>query len=256
VTAIGAGRAGAKAAGDFLRYVQYRDNHLDGPPRDVDDALRYVAHRDRSSGRGLLFGPEGTAHDVDRRDLTAYIGRSIKGVPPPEGRPPYSDRACYRFVISPADARGLDLQALTRAAMDSLAKDLGPSANLPPWIAAEHRNTNHPHVHVVLAARRQAGPGRYRAVAITKARLVHINQAVTREIVRQRGDRVRLDEVRSGHLGRPCRGMRGSRLGSHLERLARSQAVAAQKAVREYEREAERERERGFDEEVSRAHRR
>jgi len=253
ITAIGPGRAGARAAGDFLRYIQYRDRHVDSPLRVVDAALRYVAHRDHSVAKGMLFGPAGPADDRDRRSLQAYIARSIKGVPPPERRTPYSDRACYRFVISPAYANGLDLQAVTRAALQSLATDLGPTANLPAWIAAEHRNTAHPHVHVVLAARREVAPGRFRAVALTRPRLRRMKEAVYQEIVRQRGDRRVLEGVRVELFGRRSRGTRSLVRHGQLHRVLGRRALAAHQALREYEQEAERELERTVEDEVQRS---
>src|SRR5207248_6449151 len=65
-------------------------------------------------------------------------------------------RAAYRMVLSPERADGLDLKALTGAAMAQLGRDVGAT---PPWIAAIHRNTKHPHVHIVMAARRELAPG-------------------------------------------------------------------------------------------------
>ncbi len=68
--------------------------------------------------------------------------------------------------------------------MASLDQDAG---GLGPWLAAEHRNTAHHHVHVVLAARREVAPGRFRAVLVTRARLERMKQAMRHEIERQRG---------------------------------------------------------------------
>src|SRR5258708_5691959 len=63
-------------------------------------------------------------------------------------------RAVYQMVISPDDWRGLDLRLLARTMMKQLEADAG-SKGLGPWFAAEHRNTSHHHVQIVLAARRE-----------------------------------------------------------------------------------------------------
>jgi len=39
------------------------------PERQVEGLLKYVAHRDRSSGRGRLFGPQGRVSDEERRAI-------------------------------------------------------------------------------------------------------------------------------------------------------------------------------------------
>lgn len=65
---------------------------------------------------------------------------------------------------------------------------------LPPWIAAEHRNTGHPHVHVVLPAFREVRPECFRQIIVTKPRLASMKAAMTREIERQRGVRSLINE--------------------------------------------------------------
>jgi len=88
------------------------------------------------------------------------------------------------MVLSPEHAKGLDLKALTRAAMDQLGRDSGGT---PPWIAAIHRNTGHPHVHVVMADRRELVPGHFRTVVINPARLSRMKLAINDELSLQRG---------------------------------------------------------------------
>jgi len=54
----------------------------------------------------------------------------------------------HRLILSPADAeRPEDLRSLTRHVMGELEKEKGMTLH---WIAAEHRNTAHPHVHIVV----------------------------------------------------------------------------------------------------------
>jgi type IV secretory pathway VirD2 relaxase len=58
------------------------------------------------------------------------------------------DRHHFRFIVSPEDAAALDdLRATTRDLMAQVEKDLGTRLD---WVAVDHWNTNHPHVHVLI----------------------------------------------------------------------------------------------------------
>jgi hypothetical protein len=70
--------------------------------------------------------------------------------------------------------------------MDQLESDLGGQAQ---WLAAEHRNTRHPHVHIVMAGLREVGPGQFRSVLLTRGRLERMKQALVLELQRQRETR-------------------------------------------------------------------
>jgi hypothetical protein len=139
-----------------------------------------------------MFDAAGPAGDHQRREFVQHVARSTAGPAPPERpRSTTSERAVYRFVLSPRDARGLDLKRLARAAMTQLATDTG-RVDLPPWIAGEHRNTAHPHVHVILAARRQLRSGEFRTLFITRERLARMKEALRLEMTRQREHRLSL----------------------------------------------------------------
>jgi len=186
-----------RAVAGFLKYVQHRDQHPEPKPA-VEGLLKYVAHRDRSGSNARLFNREGKVSAEHRRWLGAYVGRSVAGLDGQSWQKPGQAavdrrRAAYRFVLSPELAKGLDLAGLTRAAMAQLEADTG---GIGPWLAAEHRNTAHPHVHIVLAARREIAPGRYRTVMLTRPRLQRMKDAIGHEIERQRG----LELVRDGEL--------------------------------------------------------
>lgn len=173
-----------KAVGGFLRYVQYRD-HANEPKREqrergVDALVRYVAYRDAASPERRLFDRQRTVGDPQRKALVRYVARSLESVKARDERA----RAVYRMVLSPEQARGLDLRQVTRSVMEQLERDCGQP--LPDWIAAEHRNTRHPHVHIVLPARLELERGRYRTLVITRPRLARMKEAMGREIERQR----------------------------------------------------------------------
>jgi hypothetical protein len=237
-----------RAVGGLLRYVQYRDHHEDRErARDVGGLLRYVAWRDAATPQGRLFTEHGQAGDAERLALGNYVARSVAGLQrsPDSSRQPH--RAVYRMVLSPEDARGLELRLVTREAMAQLERDSG--AKLPPWIAAEHRNTAHPHTHVVLAARREVEPGRFRAVVITKRRLERMKAAMAHEIARQRGERVAgreqvlrdLDRQRSRTHLRLHRASQIFELGRFAGRVARHYLAQANRlaARRQQDRELE-----------------
>jgi len=180
-----------KAVGGFLRYVQFRDQHAEPEAAGLDAFVRYVAHRDRTSPGGRVFGPDQDGVEGDRRRLVTYIARSTKGLAPKwvqgaDGKLVDQQRAVYQLILSPEDWRGLDLRRLAAAAMKQLEADAGPGG-IGPWFAAEHRNTTHHHVHIVLAARRELEPGKFQTVLITRGRLQRMKEAIGREIERQRG---------------------------------------------------------------------
>ncbi len=178
----------------FVRYVQYRDIHPDSKEaKDVDDLIAYVHHRDQTSPRGRMFDGDGPATDEHRRVIVAHVARSNAEVLRRENPSTTTLRAAYRLIISPEDARGLDLQRLTRATLRRLEADAG--GKLPPWIAGEHRNTKHPHVHVVLSARRETAPGKFRTLLITRERLSAMKEALHQEMALQRGAHLHLEST-------------------------------------------------------------
>ncbi len=192
-------RPGASDVARFVRYVQYRDIHPDSPKaRDVDDLIDYVHHRDPTSPRGRMFNAEGPAGEDERRQLVDLVTRSNAELLTRDRPSTTTQRAAYRLIISPENDTGLNLQRLTRSMMARLQRDAG--GHLPPWIAGEHRNTIHPHVHIVLAARRETRPGEFRTLVITRERLLAMKEALHNEIELQRGahEQLRGSALRAG----------------------------------------------------------
>jgi type IV secretory pathway VirD2 relaxase len=61
------------------------------------------------------------------------------------------DRHHFRFIVSPEDAKDMsDLRAFTRELMKDAERDLGTQLD---WIAVDHWNTDHPHIHVLVRGR-------------------------------------------------------------------------------------------------------
>src|SRR6266849_5149895 len=108
-----AGKNGRAAA--HLRYIQ-----RDGTSRDGERGRLYSATQNRTDGDAFL----------DR-------GKD--------------DRHQFRVIVSPEDGMGLgDLSGFTRDLMSKLEGDLGTKLD---WVAVNHFNTGHPHVHVIINGR-------------------------------------------------------------------------------------------------------
>ncbi len=80
---------------------------------------------------GRMFDAEG-----DNTDHRAFAERCS------------GDRHHFRFIVSPDDAEQLsDLRAFTRDLMTQAERDLGTKLD---WVAVDHWNTEHPHIHVIV----------------------------------------------------------------------------------------------------------
>ncbi|MEJ5976574.1 relaxase/mobilization nuclease RlxS [Novosphingobium sp. PS1R-30] len=102
--------------------------------------LRYI-ERDGTS----RSGERETLYDAasDRADRQAFVDRSS------------GDRHQFRFIVSPEDGGEYDdLKGLTRRLMSRMEEDLGTRLD---WVAADHFDTAHPHVHVIVRGKDEAG---------------------------------------------------------------------------------------------------
>ena len=102
--------------------------------------LRYI-QRDaaaREGEQGMLY--DHASDDVDGKDFEK------RGA---------GDRHQFRFIVSPEDGAELtDLKPFTRDLMTAMEKDLETRLD---WVAADHYDTAHPHVHIVVGGKRQDG---------------------------------------------------------------------------------------------------
>jgi type IV secretory pathway VirD2 relaxase len=101
--------------------------------------LRYVAREGVTpeGERGKFY-----AKDQDRIDVTGFADRCAE------------DRHQFRFIVSPEDATELaDLTSFTREVMAQMERDLETPLD---WIAANHFDTDNPHVHIVLRGKDSA----------------------------------------------------------------------------------------------------
>ena len=85
----------------------------------------------RDGEKARLFGP-----DTDDADPKAVAERCEK------------DRHHFRFIVSPEDAPEMaDLKEYSRELVGQMEKDLGTTLD---WVAVDHWNTQHPHVHIIV----------------------------------------------------------------------------------------------------------
>ncbi len=64
------------------------------------------------------------------------------------------DQRLWKLIVSPEFGDVVDLTRLTRDLMQQMAKDLETDLE---WVAIEHYNTEHPHIHIALRGRRSDG---------------------------------------------------------------------------------------------------
>ena len=95
--------------------------------------LRYI-QRDSATPDG---GPGGLySADRDVADGTAFVERGS------------DDRHQFRFIVSAEDGDQYpDLEPFVRRLMAQMEEDLGTKLD---WVAADHRDTGHPHSHIML----------------------------------------------------------------------------------------------------------
>src|SRR5690606_32786897 len=97
--------------------------------------LRYIQ---RDGERGQL-----DSATEDRADSDAFVERGKE------------DRHQFRFIVSPEDGADLsDLTAHTRDLMSRIETDLGTKLD---WVAVNHYNAGHPHVHVIVRGKDDLG---------------------------------------------------------------------------------------------------
>jgi len=117
---------------------------------------RVVRHSARAA-------PLGTHLDYLRRDGVTRDGEKARlfgpGTEEADGRALaercQDDRHHFRFIVSPDDAVEMsDLRSFTRDLVGQMEKDLDTRLD---WVAVDHWNTEHPHVHLIVRGVRDDG---------------------------------------------------------------------------------------------------
>ncbi|MER8779197.1 DUF3363 domain-containing protein [Mesorhizobium sp. M0977] len=92
----------------------------------------------RDDEKARLFGP-----GTENADANAFAERCE------------DDRHHFRFIVSPDDAPEMaDLKQFTRDLVGQMEKDLGTKLD---WVAVDHWNTEHPHIHLIVRGVRDDG---------------------------------------------------------------------------------------------------
>jgi type IV secretory pathway VirD2 relaxase len=92
----------------------------------------------RDGEKARLFGP-----GTENADAVAFADRCK------------DDRHHFRFIVSPDDAPEMaDLKQFTRDLVGQMEKDLGTKLD---WVAVDHWNTEHPHIHLIVRGVRDDG---------------------------------------------------------------------------------------------------
>ena len=155
----------------------------------------------RDGEKARLFGPGG--EDVDPK---AFAGRC-------EG-----DRHHFRFIVSTDDATEMtDLKSFARDLVGQMEKDLGTRLD---WVAVDHWNTEHPHVHLIVRGVRDDGQD----LVISRDYIKDGMHDRARDLITQElGPRTDLD-IRRG-LERQVDAERWTQLDRQLVRDARDSGV-------------------------------
>jgi hypothetical protein len=137
---------------------------------------RYIA-RERAAGQGK-DGEVGFSAAADGIDVAKTLG----------GWQSAGDPRLFKLIISPEFGERLDLRRHTRELVARMEKDLGVDLE---WIAVAHFNTGHPHVHIALRGRTDAGPLRLDRDYVKSGIRTHAEQLCTAQL----GFRTELDAL-------------------------------------------------------------
>jgi len=180
---------------------------------------RYVAGGPRASGKSVAGQIYDALHYMQTRPLDHderpedrhFFGPERDGGSWREARTEITDHATeqvafHRLILSPGpDQLVADMREWTRMVLDDLADTLGQQLH---WVAVIHRNTDHPHAHVLLAGGGERA-GELRPVLLYKAQYAAVRVS-------------------------------GDRGADHLRGLEREQATAVRHRIGHEERQAER----------------
>ena len=143
-------KSGSRSTFGRGRVASVRANHLlTGRSRLVTVKARVVRHTARSAPLGAHLGylrREGVTRDGEKARL---FGPETEDADPKAfAERCEKDRHHFRFIVSPEDAPEMaDLEGFARELVGQMEKDLGTKLD---WVAVDHWNTQHPHVHIIV----------------------------------------------------------------------------------------------------------
>jgi type IV secretory pathway VirD2 relaxase len=177
---------------------------------------RVVRHTSRSAPLGAHLGylrREGVTRDGEKARL---FGRETEDADPKAfAERSQGDRHHFRFIVSPEDAPEMaGLKGFARELVGQMEKDLGTKLD---WVAVDHWNTQHPHVHIIV-----------RGVAEDGKDLV-----ISRNYIKE-GMRARTQDLVTQELGQ------GGLLLAKLQRSSTALATAIDEIIRSIESQSDR----------------
>ena len=119
--------------------VSYSKNKIRGQWKAHGRYLARESATFENDAKGVGFNRDGAAVDIAGRLENWQAAR---------------DQQMWKVILSPEFGDKIDLPRLTRDLIGQMEKDLGTDLE---WVAVEHNNTGHPHVHMVIRGRRDTG---------------------------------------------------------------------------------------------------
>lgn len=114
------------------------------------------AGRERAASHLVYLQRDGTSREGEGADVFTREGETTD--PQDFLDRSQDDQHQFRFIVSPEFGDRLDLEAYTRDLMENVEVDLGTRLD---WLAVEHHNTEHPHVHIVVRGVDESGQTLY-----------------------------------------------------------------------------------------------
>ena len=141
------------------RGVGLRSGVLFGSSRRVVVRSRIIRHRGRTfrstplAAHVAYLKREGVTRDGEKARI--FDGQSNPVDDKAFAERCRTDRHHFRFIVSPEEAtQMIDLKAFTRDLLADMERDLGTKLD---WVAAEHWNTDNPHVHILIRGKADDG---------------------------------------------------------------------------------------------------
>ncbi|MCP3473525.1 relaxase/mobilization nuclease and DUF3363 domain-containing protein [Bradyrhizobium sp. CCGUVB1N3] len=151
----GVSRSGRLASHRHSRFGRGRvaseraNRQLTGRSRLVTIKTRVVRHSVRSAPLAAHLGylrREGVTRDGEKAHL--FDPETDDADPKAFAERCQNDRHHFRFIVSPEDAADMaDLKGFACELVGQMEKDLGTKLD---WVAVDHWNTQHPHVHILV----------------------------------------------------------------------------------------------------------
>src|SRR6266849_5468998 len=162
----------------------YRTGGSQTPRHNQRCAVRLTYTRNKTRGQWAAHGRYIVRDSATalRPDGTPAFGSTEQAVNIPEALAAWQksgDERLFKFVFSPEFGERLDLERLTRDVMTAIEGDVGRPLE---WAAAVHRNTGHPHVHVVLRGLAGSEPLRFGREYVQQGIRRHAEAACTLQL--------------------------------------------------------------------------